>query len=435
MSQKRLAKLAEMLSRGTSGNGTSADTSLGVRRDPRPLSVDSRGIEDSADDDDIHSSDEALDFFDIPEEPPQEKELYADGVDANAPTDDWEWYWYSKIPKASITLIAGEPDVGKTTILMDLTARLITGRPMPGDIISSKTAPINVAYLSSEDDIKKTLIPRLRAAGASNNDINNRVHFVSQVVKVNDVGQKLKRKSNPIEPFSITKHIDQLEYFVKKNDIKVFIIDPLMTFLGGDTSSNDAQEVRMALALLDKVTKDHGVTFILLSHFNKRGAGKSPGDMVSGSKALVAHPRSVLYVYKKHMTTGYTIATHKCNIISNEDKVAFDYDLVSCPENNTVRIQYSASGRVIKDLDSEINPKNHTKTKSELAIDAVHSLLSEHKGKKISRSKIIAHIMTRVGCSNRPVIEALNVLVDSDQILKKEVKSKTGRQTIYWMEE
>src|SRR5687768_5062079 len=46
-----------------------------------------------------------------------------------------EWLWDGRIPLGKITNLDGDPGKGKSVAMMDITARMTTGRPMPdGDL-------------------------------------------------------------------------------------------------------------------------------------------------------------------------------------------------------------------------------------------------------------------------------------------------------------
>lgn len=73
------------------------------------------------------------------------------------------WLWNSRIPMGKITLIEGEGEKGKSAQLVDLAARISTGRPMPlDDQLRRPAGAIWCGYEEGSD----TLGARLDAAGA-----------------------------------------------------------------------------------------------------------------------------------------------------------------------------------------------------------------------------------------------------------------------------
>ena len=43
------------------------------------------------------------------------------------------WLWPGRIPFGKLTILDGDPGLGKSTLLLDLAARLTTARPLPDD--------------------------------------------------------------------------------------------------------------------------------------------------------------------------------------------------------------------------------------------------------------------------------------------------------------
>lgn len=73
------------------------------------------------------------------------------------------WLWPGRIPFGEITLIDGDPGLGKSAITTDLAARVSMGRPMPD---GAECEVAGVVILSAEDALDDTIRPRLDAAGA-----------------------------------------------------------------------------------------------------------------------------------------------------------------------------------------------------------------------------------------------------------------------------
>jgi putative DNA primase/helicase len=91
------------------------------------------------------------------------------------------WLWQGRIPLGALTLMDGDPGLGKSLITLDLVARVTTGQPMPDE---SPGLLGGAVLLSAEDDLAATIRPRLAAAGAD----------MSRVLAV----QTVRRPQNPI---------------------------------------------------------------------------------------------------------------------------------------------------------------------------------------------------------------------------------------------
>src|SRR4029450_6608141 len=84
---------------------------------------------------------------------------------ANVAPRPVRWLGPNPTPLGKLTLIAGEPGLGKSFLTMDLAARVTTGNPWPDDPRGFNQAG-SVVLLSAEDDVEDTIRPRLDAAGA-----------------------------------------------------------------------------------------------------------------------------------------------------------------------------------------------------------------------------------------------------------------------------
>src|SRR5262249_60590266 len=77
-----------------------------------------------------------------------------------------DWLWPDYIPLGKITVLDGDPGLGKSLLTLDIAARTSTARAMPDGTVGDCTEPAGVVLLSAEDDPADTLRPRLEAAGA-----------------------------------------------------------------------------------------------------------------------------------------------------------------------------------------------------------------------------------------------------------------------------
>lgn len=75
-----------------------------------------------------------------------------------------EWLWYPFIPYGKLTIIQGDPGDGKTTLVLNLAAKLSKGIGLDEDMQVSE--PMNIIYQTAEDGLADTVKPRLEAADA-----------------------------------------------------------------------------------------------------------------------------------------------------------------------------------------------------------------------------------------------------------------------------
>jgi hypothetical protein len=75
-----------------------------------------------------------------------------------------DWLWPGRIAKGKVSMIVGNPGLGKSQVCASLTSVVSNGGIWPVD--RSPCARGSVVILSAEDDPEDTIRPRLEAAGA-----------------------------------------------------------------------------------------------------------------------------------------------------------------------------------------------------------------------------------------------------------------------------
>ena len=74
------------------------------------------------------------------------------------------WLWYPFIPYGKLTIIQGDPGDGKTTLVLNIAAKLSKGEGIDSEM--KLTEPLTVIYQSAEDGLADTVKPRLELVGA-----------------------------------------------------------------------------------------------------------------------------------------------------------------------------------------------------------------------------------------------------------------------------
>jgi len=196
------------------------------------------------------------------------------------------WLWPGRIALGKLTLLCGDPGLGKSFITLDLAARTSTGSAWP-DIPVLKNAPSGVVLLSAEDDLADTIRPRLDTAGAD----------AARVVALQAV-RRLRVDGKTEEAyFDLTQDLPALEAAIQRTaDCRLVVIDPLTAYLGKIDGHKNA-EVRVILARLFELAARHKVAVLAVTHLNK--ASTLPAIYrAMGSLAFVAAARAVWAVVR-----------------------------------------------------------------------------------------------------------------------------------------
>ena len=97
------------------------------------------------------------------------------------------WLWYPFIPVGKVTILQGDPGDGKSTFMLELAARMTSGRPFPF-AEEEQSGPQRVIYQTTEDDADDTVVPRFLMAGGDPNYLTfiDESEKVFQFTKAND---------------------------------------------------------------------------------------------------------------------------------------------------------------------------------------------------------------------------------------------------------
>lgn len=197
------------------------------------------------------------------------------------------------IPEGQITLLAADGGIGKTTLWVNIIASMSSGQPCVLDPQGHTREPQKVAFLTTEDSVRKKLKRKLREAGANMSNIVT-LDFAADK---DGVLRDLKFGSR------------KLEQFIKYYRPALCVFDPVQGFIPRHTNMGSRNEMRDCLSQLITLGEETGTTFLVICHTNKRKAAFGR-DRVADSADLWDISRSVLMA-------GYT-ETHGVRYLSNE---------------------------------------------------------------------------------------------------------------------
>jgi archaellum biogenesis ATPase FlaH len=174
-----------------------------------------------------------------------------------------EWVWQGRIPLGKITILDGDPEVGKSCIAINIAARVSTGRPMSDGTPSIQGGVILIA---PEDSSADTIKPRLEAAGGDLTQV-----LLLNTVEIFDV----KRMGKFDYPFSLSRDMQDLEIIIKRRNAKVVVLDPLMAVLGSEVSASSDQDIREVLTPHAQLAERTRCAILIIRHLNKGNSSNS----------------------------------------------------------------------------------------------------------------------------------------------------------------
>ncbi len=222
-------------------------------------------------------------------------------------TQEIHWLWEKRIPLGKITVLDGDPGMGKSLLAINLAARVSTGQVMP-DASPGQQGP--VVFIAPEDGAADTLKPRLEAAGGD----------PSQVTLLNTIAGLDVKKIKVRRPFSLALDLDKLEGLILQKKPILVILDPLTAVLGRRLDASRDQDIREVFTPLAQLAEDTGCAILIIRHLNKRSS-ENPLYRGAGSIGIIAAARMGLIVAQdplhEHRRILATIKNDLCKQTSN----------------------------------------------------------------------------------------------------------------------
>jgi hypothetical protein len=197
------------------------------------------------------------------------------------------WLWPNRIALGKLTLIAGHPDLGKSTVALSLAAIASTGGFWPASRQTSIQGA--VVILTSEDDIEDTVRPRFVAAGGDDDMVE-----IVEMVRVES-----EEEDETVRGFSLRLDIEKLGRLIEKiGNVAAIVIDPITAYLGNpaEIDSHNMADVRAVLEPFVRMAAKYQVAIIAVTHLRKSMEGDKAMLLVAGSIALVASSRVTYFV-------------------------------------------------------------------------------------------------------------------------------------------
>lgn len=205
-----------------------------------------------------------------------------------------KWLWPGRIPLGKVTMLAGDPGVGKSFLTTWLAARVSKAQEFP-DGTKSLRAPGDVLLLSAEDDAHDTIKPRLRHHGAD----MARVHIIEGVKEsVRDPHNESERSRERIVGVDFDRHLHHVEAALRSVERpRLIIIDPISAYLG-QTDGNSNGAVRGLMRGLTELAHKYGPAILCVTHLNKGSTNGTNRTMyrAMGSLAFLAAARLAYFV-------------------------------------------------------------------------------------------------------------------------------------------
>lgn len=188
-------------------------------------------------------------------------------IDADSVTAaPMEWLWPNVIPIGALSLLGGAPGMGKSQVAISIAATVSSGGTWA---TGEKAEAGSVLVLEAEDDVARTVKPRLIAASADTRRVG--------------LAKEIDLRGGP-EPFEAE--------FKRRKGLKLIVLSPIRKFIG-DAEYHGNTGVRDVLQPILAWAEQRRVAVLGICHPPK---GKEAKEAFAGSTAFVEIARAAYSV-------------------------------------------------------------------------------------------------------------------------------------------
>lgn len=189
------------------------------------------------------------------------------------------WLWRRRVAEGKLTMLVGDPGLGKGWVSLAIAAHQSTGRDWPDGTPGPE--PGNVILLSAEDTPADVIRPRLDRLGA---DVTRIFHLPT-----------IKIPATGVDRLVTLADIPSIELAVERVQARLVVVDPTNSFLPDGIDAHRDTEIRQRLMPFADLAERHRVSIVAVHHLNK-SVQQSAIHRLAGAIAYAAVARVVLAV-------------------------------------------------------------------------------------------------------------------------------------------
>jgi AAA domain len=297
---------------------------------------------------------------------------------ADVETRKVRWLWQPYIPYGLLTVLEGDPNVGKSYLAMHVATAVTTGGELPS---SPPGHPGRVLYLSTEDDADFTIRPRFETMGG---DVNKLRFLVPKHFPFDEEGLHLLRRELDARP------------------AKLLVVDTLFSFIPTTADTNKPNDVRAILSGVSQLASDFEMAVLLIRHWTKGDRGKAI-YRGSGSIDIIGLARSAIAVAPYPDDPDLRVMVH----VKHNLSAAGPSRLFELAKKGRAAMPVLSWGSEVAITADELQG---SATGDPKTLDAAVTLIREQIEGGEFRAKVIKEIAARQGISDRTVDRAKKLL-------------------------
>lgn len=200
------------------------------------------------------------------------------------------WLMPPLIPLGMITIMEGDPGVGKSYLAMYIAAQVSIGGSLPG-VENVKMG--RVLYISAEDDAAYTIRPRIDAMGGN----PSRIRVQAEYEALDEEGLRA------------------LMAEVRRKPPRLIIIDPLFAYVPGNANMYRPNVIRALLSELKGIAEYNDTAILVVRHLTKTKRDKAIYQGM-GSMDVIGAARSAILVAQHPDEPDWKVVAHVKHNIS-----------------------------------------------------------------------------------------------------------------------
>jgi len=172
-------------------------------------------------------------------------------------TQQIDWLWQRRIPLGKITILDGDPGMGKSLLAINIAACISTGRPMPDDTPGRQGSIILIA---PEDSAEDTIKPRMEAAGGDPSKVFLLNSGTNLSFERQEILRVLKDAEGPLEAREIAELTGQNYRTIRMALSRMHEAGVIARPYRGNYTTPDHPSITKGNAPMNDVTSDASVT-------------------------------------------------------------------------------------------------------------------------------------------------------------------------------